>query len=139
MNLYKVKVEIDIMVVAKDNTDAVEVAKNNVVHEIAVYGVGNALKVTKPSDISNDWKSAIPYAPEGYLESRKCLEIIGIKESEKKELSEEEIQTIISVKENSSSKSVAEEVKQENKREPKTKELNWNDSQSGRPLLRFLK
>lgn len=140
MNLYKVIVETEIMVMANDVKEAVDVAKKNATNEIAIYGRGNATKISNISEIPNDWKSVIPYAPDGYEETRKCFEIVSNKNNkETKELPEDEIKAIIDVKKDSGGKSMAEEIRPETRPDPKPKELNWHDTKSGRPILRFVK
>ena len=143
--LYKVKVETEMVVIANNDKEAIDIAKKNAPNEIAIYGKGIASQVKSISDIPEDWKSVIPYAFEGIQETRKCFEIVSVssnikkEQKEQKELEKEEIEQIISIKESSKGKSVL-ESKLENKPEPKPKELDWHDTKSGRPLpkLRFL-
>jgi len=140
MNLYKVIIETEIMVMAKDQNQAIEVAKKNAVNE-AYYGQGSASKITNSSEIPEEWRHLFPYAPDGHSETRKCIEIVSVKNKERKELPEDEIKAIIDVKEKSEGKSMAEQVeelKPETRPDPKPKELNWHDT-SGKPILRFIK
>lgn len=144
MNLFKVKVETEIMVMAENQKQAIEIAKKNAVNE-ASYGQGTASKVTNSSEIPEEWRYLLPYAPDGHFEHRQCIEIVSAKNKDKKELPEDEIKAIIDVKEKSEGKSKAEQVeelkpekKPETRPDPKPKELNWQYT-DGKPLLRFVK
>jgi hypothetical protein len=138
--LYNVKVEIDMLVLANNDKEAIEVAKKNAPNEISIYGQGKASQVKEISDVPEDWKSVIPYSMEGVQETRKCYEFFNNTTTVKKELEKDEIEQIIRIKEGSHGKSIVEEIKPENKIDPKPRELDWHDTKSGRPLpkLRFL-
>lgn len=136
-NLYKVKVETELMVVASGPDEAISIGLSAAPSEIAVYGKGFASPVNHISDIPVDWKSVIPYSKEP-KESKKCFEIISSQyEKSKKDMAEEDINEIIKIKENS--KPVSQEVVPESRLDPKSKELPWSETKSGRPLphLRF--
>lgn len=144
--LYKVKVETELMVMAKDEKTATDIAKKNAPNEISIYGKGSAQIVKSISDIPEDWKSVIPYTEEGMQETRKCYQIIPSSlPRDKKELENEEIDTIIRIKESvQGSKAVKvekSEINPETRPDPKPKELDWHDTKSGRPLpkMRFVK
>ena len=77
MNLYKVKIETEIMVVANNDNLAIITAKKNVINEIELYGKGVATVIKSISEIPEDWKNIIPYSSDGILETRKCCEIVG--------------------------------------------------------------
>lgn len=145
MNLYKVKIETDIMVISNDEYSAIEIAKNNASGEVGIYGRGSAHVIRSVSDIPEDWKSVIPYSREGTVESRKCFEIVsGTKDVNKKELPQEDIDEIMKIKENSKSSPViqpAMEIKPPSRSDPKPKELDWHETKSGRPMptLRFVR
>lgn len=142
MNLYRVQVETEIMVMANDKKQAVEIAKKGAAKEIAEFGRGSAFQVNNLAEIPKEWMALIPYAPDGYSEARRCIEIVAANKGDKKQLPEEDIEAIISVKEKSEGKSMAEQVEQlkpETRPDPKPKELNWHETQSGRPILRFIK
>ena len=77
MNLYKVKIETEIMVVANNDNLAIITAKKNAINEIELYGKGVATVIKSISEIPEDWKNIIPYSSDGILETRKCCEIVG--------------------------------------------------------------
>lgn len=145
--LYKVKIETDIMVMAGNEFDAVEIAKKNAQSEVGIYGKGIAHIIRSVSDIPDDWKSVIPYSQEGIQETRKCFEIVGgfyNEQKEQKELPQEDIEEIMKIKKNAKNISVSQpaiEIKPETRPDPKPKELDWHETKSGRPMpsLRFIK
>lgn len=142
MSLYKVKIETDIMVVADNEISAIEIAKKNAPSEVVLYGKGSAQVIKSVSDIPEDWKSIIPYSKEGNQQTKKCFEIVNV--SDKKELSQEDIETIIKIKSDSKSSSInqpAIEISPETHQNPKPKELDWHETKSGRPMkqLRFVR
>lgn len=135
-NLYKVKVETELMVMASNQKEAVSIGISAAPNEMAVYGKGNASVVNHILEIPEDWKNVIPYSKEP-RETKKCYEIVSsIYAESKKEMAEEDIQEIIKIRENSKN---VNEVIPENRRDPKPKELPWSETKSGRPLpyLRF--
>jgi len=142
MKLYRVKVETDLMVVADNESSAVEIAKKNASSEIPVYGKGTAFAVRGISDVPEDWKSIIPYSPDSQ-ESRRCFEIVKDAEMPKKDHAENDLDAIMKVAEGIRSSVVepAIEVRPETRPDPKPKELDWHETKSGRPLkpLRFIK
>jgi hypothetical protein len=62
--LYKVNVEVELVVLANDITEAVEIAKDNASNEIQTYGKGKASVIKNFSELSNDWLNCIPYSNE---------------------------------------------------------------------------
>lgn len=142
--LYKVKIETDLMVVAQNENDAINIAKKNAPNEVAAYGRGSAKVANGISDIPDDWKSVIPYSAEGRMETRKCFEMVSeALVSERKELPRDEVEEIIKIKDGSKGQSVAKraEIMPETRPDPKPRELDWHDTKSGRPLpkMRFVK
>ena len=136
-NLYRVKVETELMVMASGQDEAIRIGLIAAPSEITVYGKGSASLINHISEIPVDWKGMIPYSKEA-KETKKCYEIISTLHTEsKKELAEEDIKEIIRIKENS--KPVVSEVITESRPKPKSKEIPWNETKSGRPLphLRF--
>lgn len=142
-NLYKVRVETDIMVVSDNESSAIKIAKKNASGgEIEIYGRGEVFIIKSMSDIPEDWKSVIPFSEEGVQETRKCYEIVG--NSNKNELPKEDIDEIMKIKNNSKASPVVSsvlEVKPETRPDPKPKELDWHETKSGRPMpvLRFVR
>ena len=138
--LYKVKVETELMVIAKTPKDAIEIAKKNAPNEIINYGKGIATAITNISDIPNDWKEVIPYALEGAQETKKCSELVM--PSNKVGLAEEEeISHIIKIQETKKDETRTREVKPETRTDPIPPKLDWHETKTGRamPKLRFLK
>lgn len=151
MNLYKVKIETEIMVVANSDNSAILTAKKNASSEIEMYGKGIASVVKSISEIPEDWKNIIPYSADGLSESRKCSEIIPSiiipvipvirPPSPNREMPKEEIDKIIEIKNSSNNQSINIEMKSEKKTKPIKQEMNWNENKSipEKPALRFLK
>ena len=93
MKLFKVKAITEIIVLANNNEEAVQLAKNNIQSELD-YCAYKVFSINKMEDIPEDWKSNIPYHPMGLNETRKCSEVlrsIGEVVNELKELKKEEI------------------------------------------------
>lgn len=148
MNLYKVKIETEIMVVANSDNSAILTAKKNASSEIEMYGKGSASVVKSISEIPEDWKNIIPYSADGLSESRKCSEIIPSPvipvirpPSPNREMTKEEIDKIIEIKNSSNNQSINIEVKSEKKTKPIKQEMDWNENKSipEKPALRFLR
>ena len=142
MNLYKVRVETDIMVMADNEFSAIEIAKKNAASEVGIYGKGTAQAIYNTSEIPNDWMSVIPYGQDGIQETRKCFEIVSA--NNKRELPKEDIEEIIKIKDSSKISPIIQsitEIKPETRPDPKPKELDWHETKSGRPmpLLRFVR
>ena len=77
MKLFKVKADIDVIVLAEDGKSAISVAKNNIQGEID-YANYKVFSVDQMTDIPDDWKGNIPYYPFGVNEVRKCSELLRI-------------------------------------------------------------
>ena len=140
--LFKVKIDTEVMVMAKDSKEANAVGKQSIARtpdEIELYGKSTATIVKSISDIPDDWKYCIPFCPHGSVqETLKCCELVSkIQRDIEKGLDEKEVQEIIRIK--SESKQPKEEVVPETRPDPKSKELGWNQTKSGRPnpFLRF--
>ena len=137
--LFKVKVETEIMVMADSPKEAVKTALLNAPNEIGVYGKGDATPINSVSDISEDWKTTIPYCQSGLTqESKKCYEIaLEYQKNIEKGLDEKDINEIVRIR--NESKQSNKEVIADIRPDPKPKELNWQETRSGRPLptLRF--
>ena len=85
-HLYKVRIGIELMVVGKNEKEAIKIAKENAPEEIPEYGKGKAIGVTRFSDLPNDWKEVIPYSNSKATEKRTCWQIMEqIKDGIKKE------------------------------------------------------
>jgi hypothetical protein len=145
-NLYKIKVETELMVYADDINSATFIAKNNAPNEVAAYGKASPVIVTKLSEIPEDWKNIIPYTPQGIVETRKCQEIIPNAPSNqfvlREGLSEEEINNIVKIQETKKDSIEVSPVKESKPKQPKpSPNLDWQETQSGRPLppLRFMR
>ena len=139
--LYKVKIETELIVVAKNSKEAINIAKKNAPNEVANYGKGVATVINKASEIPDDWKNVIPYALEGAQEVKKCIELVPTQET-KAGLEDDEINHIIKLQE--AKKSIVEidkSIKPETRPDPVPPKLDWHESKSGRPLqkLRFIK
>jgi len=142
MKLYKVKVETEIMVVADTDNVAAEVAKTNAAEEVLNYGKCTVVQVTRNSEIPNDWKNVIPYAPKNMTETKKCIELVtDVGFIPKQGLEKDEIDHIIKIQETKKDSISEGEVKPETRPDPKPKEMDWHDTRSGRPVtrLRFLR
>ncbi len=141
MKLYKVKVETEIMVVADNEASAILVAKTNSADEVVNYGKCKATQVKQTNEIPDDWKSIIPYAPQGMMETKKCFELVDNTNVPKRGLEKEEIDHIIKIQETKRDSVIINEIKPETRSDPKPKEMDWHDTKSGRPLpkLRFIK
>ena len=74
--LYKVTIEVDVMVVANSSKEAVDIAKKNGSSEVAGYGRGVANVINKIDEIPSDWKDNVPYAIDGVIETKKCKELV---------------------------------------------------------------
>ena len=143
MKLYKVKVETEIMVVADNEKSAIEVAKTNAPNEVSTYGKCTLSETKRASEIPDDWRSVIPYAPHGVIETKKCYEFISASLVPDKGLEKDEMDHIIKLQ---TTKKIIEatienEVKPETRPDPTPKEMDWHDTKSGRPMqkLRFVK
>lgn len=134
--LYKVKVETELMVMGLDKKDAEAVARKNAPNEISEYGTCSVALIQKSSDVPSDWKDIIPYTSEGVIQDhRKCKEI---SEEVQVETCIEDLDEVIRIQKNS--KKTKKETKKKDETLPETRpdpqptELNWRDTQSGRPL-----
>ena len=138
-NLYKVRVETELMVMANSAKEAVEIAKKNAPNEIVSYGKGNATIVSRTNDIPEDWKGVIPYTNEGVSESKKCFELVV--EDTRAGLEDDEINHIIKIQETKKDSVVDNSIKPETRPDPIPPKLDWHETKSGRPLptLRFIK
>jgi len=138
-HLYRVHIETDLMVIGKNDSDAIEIAKKNSPNEILVYGRGTAYPVKELSDIPEDWKSVIPYSEDG-REIRRCFELAKGETEIKKDILKNDLDVLIKVKEETKSSATNNEIKPETRPDPKPKELDWHETKSGRPMkaLRFL-
>lgn len=142
MNLYRVRVETEIMVVADTNKAAIEVAKANAADEITNYGKYTAIQVKKADEIPDDWRTVIPYAPQGMPESKKCSELVPNSGGNlKDELQKEEIEHIVKSQSAKGTSKDQIQVRPETRPDPKPKEMDWHDTKSGRPItkLRFVR
>ena len=144
--LYKVTVSTDLMVVALNKREAEELAKKNAVNEIGNYGQSSSSIVKHLSDIPKDWKDVIPYAPETIAqETRKCVDIFT--ETNGEDIGSEDLEALVDIhKKSKPAVPVApvipdksDEVVPETRPDPKSRELDWKETHSGRPLppLRF--
>jgi hypothetical protein len=73
--MFKVRSEIDILVIADDSKEAVQIAKQNISGETD-YSTYKVFSVTQMTDIPDDWMNNIPYYRFGVNEIRKCPEIL---------------------------------------------------------------
>jgi len=73
--LYKVKVTIDLMVAAENETEANQVAKSNVEKEIEQYGEPKSAEVDSFDKLPTEWKELMPYStiPQ---EERTCAKLL---------------------------------------------------------------
>lgn len=131
--LYKVNVEVELVVLAKDPKEAVEIAKNNAPNEIQNYGNGKATVIKNFSELSNDWLNCIPYS-NGQIEIS-CKSIL---EDYFNKDDIEYIKEVIAsrVKSNPEEQTIG----RPNLKTPK--ELKWNESKESKvkkelPLLRL--
>ena len=136
MNLYKVKLEIEVMTMAENTKKAIEIAKNGAVNEME-FSIGKSYLVNNDAEIPKEWKELVPYSE--YSESRTCKNIV--KTVDKEELPKEEIEVILKAKEGSKNQIIEEnDTKPESRPDPKPLELDWHETKTGKPLpsLRFL-
>lgn len=137
--LFKVTVETDIMVISDGPNKAIETAIKNAPNEVGLYGRGDAIPINSISEIPEDWKSVIPYCQDGMgQEIKKCYEIASeYQKNSEKGLDEKDIQEIVRIRKES--KPSEKEVVPETRSDPKPRELNWKETESGRPMphLRF--
>ena len=79
--LFRVKIETEVMVMAKDANEAQIVAKQSIAKtpdEIESYAKTGAILVKSISDIPDDWKHCIPFCPIGSVqETLKCFELVS--------------------------------------------------------------
>jgi len=144
--LFKVKIETEVMVMAKDAKEAGLVAKQSIARtpdEIESYGKSTVTQVNSANDIPDDWKYCIPFCPVGAVqESMKCCELISkVQKDIEKGLDEKEVQEIIRIRSESKQPEpkIDPNVIEGIRPDPKPKELGWNQTKSGRPnpFLRF--
>lgn len=139
--LYKVKIEVDLMVMADDNNQAIAIGKKNAPNEVVEYGTGEATIVKSLSNVPDSWKNVIPYGAEGTVQNKTCEDMFQGESTDN--MTEEELKHILEL--NKVSKKVIEGKEQsavlpETRPDPKpSRELDWQETQSGRPLphLRF--
>jgi hypothetical protein len=136
--LYKVKVETELMVMALNKREAEEVAKAHVVNEISAYGESSASLVTSFSDIPLNWKRVIPYSIDTInQESRICSEIFADTNGE--DMGSEDLEELIEIHKQSKppvkiNDNSNDDIVPETRPDPKSRELDWRETTSGRPL-----
>ena len=97
MQLYKVHVETEILVIAQGADQARTVAKVNLANE--VNGCVFKEELANKSNLPEDWEDVIPYSPSNYpQEIRKCGEIVKDIEAPKEEI-KKEVEEVIEEKE----------------------------------------
>lgn len=126
--LYKVKLSVEIMVVAENEIEAVSVAKSNCEEEIKTFGIALAFLTSDIHDIPQNWQDSIPYGAD-----KKCYQIL-MEKNDKVVLPEDEMRDIIKIKDESKENKV--EIRE--KKEPKQKNLNWQENSQKTPKLRFI-
>ena len=137
--LYKVKIEIELMVMADNNNQAIAIGKKNAPNEVAEYGIGEATIAKSLSDVPDSWKNAIPYGAEGTVQNKICKDMFQSESIDN--MTEEELKHILEL--NKVSKKVIKGEDQstvlpETRPDPKpSRELDWQETQSGRPLPCF--
>ena len=90
--LHKVRVYTDVFVMAKNDDEAVKIAKPYAAKEVEFDYHAETRLVDRVSDIPDGWKDIVPYCMEGSpQEERKCIEIArSLIQSPKKEVHKEE-------------------------------------------------
>ena len=142
--LYKVTVATDLMVMAVNKKEAEEIAKKKAVNEISVYGEASAKLVKHFSEIPQNWKAIIPYAPDtAAQESRKCEEVFANDIGE--DVGDEDLEELVKIQVKAKEAKPLVETKSKDevvpatRTDPTSRELDWTETKSGRPLppLRF--
>ena len=123
MKLFKVRATIDIIAMAEDANEAVQVAKTNIPNETP-YAAYKVFSIDALSDVPKDWQENIPYYAMGNAEIRKCREIINTTMLTKEP---SEISTEISTEKTKKS--------QEKQEKPINIEQNGHNEPSGKPIL----
>jgi hypothetical protein len=141
-NLYKVKIEIELCVLAKDSQEAIVTAKENASNEIQQYSSGLATPLNKEVDIPKSWLDCVPYVPYGAISDNKtCKQVIYeivSKKNDAQNLDDEDMKEVLKVHEELAQKVIDDpQIKPESKSDPKPKELQWKAPERKMPQLRF--
>lgn len=148
--LYKVTVATDIMVMGFNKKEAEEIAKTKAINEISIYGEAEGKLIKHFADIPQNWKDVIPYAPDtAAQEERKCVEIFA--EDIGEDVGAEDLEELVKLQAKakqakqvkppkpSKEEKAEDEIRPETRPDPVSRELDWTETTSGRPLppLRF--
>ena len=143
-NLYKVKIEVDLCVLAKDSQEAIITAKENAATEITQYGSGLATPLTREIDVPKSWLESVPYIPYGGItDGKTCKQVIReimSRKNDAQDIDDEDMKQVLKVHEEIAQKVIdapVKEIKPETKPEPKPKELDWKPPEKIMPQLRF--
>jgi hypothetical protein len=154
-DLYKVRVEVEVCVMAQNSKEAIKTAKENAGSEIESYGSAKATMIARESDVPKSWIDTIPYTPYGAVdEDKTCKMLMAEIVSRRKEkaerknddiLEDEDMKEVLRLHGQKADKVI--EGKQDKKVRPETrpdpkppKDLEWEQTEDEPPLppLRFL-
>jgi len=150
-DLFKVKIEVEICVLSKNNDEAIQTAKDNCIEEIKEFGVGTITMIKREADIPTSWLETVPYTPYRALdENRNCKQVMASIISRKKEKNikkkpqdflDEDLKEVIKIHENTAKKVIENKtnkgIKPETRVDPlPSKELEWQKTKS-QPRLKF--
>jgi len=145
-NLYKVKIEIELCVLAKDSQEAIVTAKENAANEIEQYSSGLATPLNREVDIPKSWIDCVPYVPYGGVSDNKtCKQVICeivSKKNDVQSLDDDDMKEVLKVHEEMAQKVIDDPQTKEHRnsqqkelKEPK--ELQWKPPERRMPQLRF--
>jgi len=153
-DLFKVKIEVEICVLSKNNDEAIQTAKDNCIEEIKEFGVGTITMIKQEVDIPTSWLETVPYTPYRALdENRNCKQVMASIISRKKEKNikkrpqdflDDDLKEIIKIHEKTVEKITenktnkdGQDIKPEIRADPlPSKELEWQQTKS-QPRLKF--
>lgn len=140
-NLYKVKVEVDVFVMADGSEEAIKTGKENASSEIEEFATAKAMIIKKETEIPKSWIDAIPYTPYGALDENKtCKQLINeiISKAEENNINQNELKSNPKPSKDKNKKD--EKAKFTNKSNNINKEHNIQSNQqlNKQPKLRFL-